>query len=401
MAFTDVMFLFIFFPITTLLYYISGKKLKNILLLIFSLLFYSFGDSNAFSLLVITIVVNYILGILLGKEHKILKNIALILTLLWNVGFLFYFKYLSTILGFWHPDGNFEQIILPIGISFFTFRCISYCVDVYWGISKTQYNPINLALYISFFPQLLMGPITKYRDFEPSFTDKRLNLDNATDGVKRIILGLAKKLIIADRIGLMVDEVFALNSTDKSVVLAWFGVLAFLIQLYYDFSGYSDIAIGLGKLLGFETPENFNYPYISKGIIEFWNKWHITLGEWFREYVFTPLFRFFQSKNIKFNYCNYLSLFFVWLLVGIWHGSGLKFAVYGLYYFVFILFERIFENVNKTRKKQNLSVFKIPSFISHIYFILAIFIGQLMFKSETLASFWHYFNDLFALNGKL
>lgn len=403
MNFTSTLFIFLFLPLTLIFYYISPNKIKNFILLVASFIFYSFGSLDILLTLISTLCINYIFAFLLAHSWKcpIAKPISAVCMLLWNIGLLFHFKYLSSVLNFanniFNMNFSITEIIFPIGISFFTFRCISYCLDVLWEITPPQDKFMDLALYVSFFPQLLMGPITKYHDFEPQLKNRALKIDNICEGVKRIILGLTKKLFIANRIGIMVDTVFSMNSSKRSVILAIFAVLGYLIQLYYDFSGYSDIAIGLGNLFGFKTPENFKYPYASKSIIEFWNRWHITLGDWFKEYVFTPLFRFFQLHNIPFKYCNYLSLFWVWLLVGIWHGVGIKFAIYGLYYFIFILFERIMNKLKKDKKKKE-KTFK-SLFVSHLYFFVVVFFGQLLFRTNDLQSFWHYIKDLFAING--
>jgi len=408
MNFTSVLFIFQFFPVTFFLYHISSEKIKNVILVIASLVFFASGNLEALPFLLITICVNYIFGLLIGRAWKkeFIKKIFLIFSLIWNIGGLFYFKYLNvlaiSLIDVLNLELNISEIIFPIGISFFTFRCISYCVDIFWEISTAKRNILDVALYISFFPQLLMGPITKWRDFECQLKNREVKFEDIASGIKRIIIGLTKKLFIANRIGIVVDIVFSMDSTERSVILAWFAVFGYLIQLYYDFSGYSDIAIGLGSLFGFKTPENFKYPYTSKGIIEFWNSWHVTLGEWFREYMFTPLFRFFQLRKIPFNVCNYLSLFIVWIIVGIWHGAGVKFVVYGLFYVVFILIERIISDRKKVKKKQN-SIKKKTSKLKiiwlHIYFMIVVSIGQLLFRSDTLQTYCYYLKDLVGLNG--
>jgi len=411
MNFTSVGFIFLFLPIVLFFYYFASNRVKNVILLLASIIFYAAGNLKMLSLLILTICINYFFGILLGRtwKYSFEKNISIVCMLIWNIGILFYFKYFSTVINFandfWGINAAIVEIAFPVGISFFTFRCISYCLDVFWEITPIQYSIVDLALYISFFPQLLSGPITKYRDFESQLKNRKIKIENVCEGVKRIIIGLTKKLFIANRIAIMVNIVFEMNSSERTVALAWIGMIGYLVQLYYDFSGYSDIAIGIGKLFGFNTPENFRYPYASKSIIEFWKRWHITLGEWFNEYMFVPLFRFFQTHKVPFKLCNYFTLFFVWIVIGIWHGAGITFIAYSMFYFVFILFERIVNDIKRAKGKKS-GLYKkskniLTWILSHMYFLIVVFFGQLIFRSGNLDVLENYLKDLFSINGNV
>lgn len=410
MTFTSLEFLFLFFPVTLAGYYLINSNLRNIFLLIVSLIFYSVGEPVMIGLLITSIVVNYVLGLLLARNwsHIAIKYIWLISMLIWNFGLLFYYKYyvfaLENVNGLFGTNITIPQIIQPLGISFFTFRTISFCLDVYWGTVPIQKNFIDVALYICFFPQVTMGPISKYNDFS-SQLKRKFDLDLFLDGIKRIIIGLSKKLIIANNIGGVVDAVFALHGDERSVVLSWIGILGYLIQLYYDFSGYSDIAIGIGQLFGFKMPENFNYPFVSKTVVEYWSRWHITLGTWLKNYLYTPIFRACQNKNIDINVCNILALLGVWLFAGIWHGAGWNFVCYGLYYFAFIVFERLVEDYKK-KKRKRLKLKKEPETMkqkicAHVYFFAVLIFGQLLFRSADLRSFGEYFKSMFGLSGNV
>lgn len=409
MAFTSLNFIFLFFPITVILYYVLiNNKLRNIFLVIASLIFYSTGEPRVVWLLVISIVVNYLFALALGKEWEFapIKKCFLYGMFLWNAGLLIYYKYLYFVVeNINHITGThfvLTDIIQPLGISFFTFRTISFCLDVYWGTVPIQTNFINVALYISFFPQLTMGPISKYNDFSKQLDERKFNLEIFLDGIKRIIVGMFKKLVISDTIGLIVDTIFGMGS-ERTALLAWMGILGYLIQLYYDFSGYSDIAVGLGQLFGFKTPENFDYPYVSKTITEYWSRWHITLGTWMKNYLYTPIFRACQDKNIKKMGCDILALLGVWVFAGIWHGTGWNYLLYGLYYCLFIVLERLWENYKK-KKRKKLGIKKQPETVpqkirSHIYFFIVLVFGQLMFRSDNLTMFGKYFLDMFGLRG--
>ncbi len=411
MAFTSLEFLFVFFPIAIVGYYLINNKLRNIFLLLVSLIYYAIGQLDMLWLLTGSVVVNYLMGLLIGsfENNNVFKKILLYAVIIFNFGILYYYKYfLFSIDTFNSVFGtNFtyaKNIILPLGVSFYTFRTVSYCLDVYWKTVKPQKNIIDVALYITFFPQVIMGPISKYNDFKSNLAERAFDFDNFLLGFKRIIIGLAKKLIIADTIGSVVDKVFAMETTERSVVLAWLGILGYIIQLYYDFSGYSDIAIGIGNLIGFKTDENFNYPYISKTVTEYWSRWHITLGTWLKNYLYTPIFRSCMDKGMTKFRCDTLALLGVWLFAGIWHGVGWNYLVYGLYYFAFIVFERICEDIKK-KKRKKMGIKKQPKTIpqlirAHVYFFVALIFGQLLFRSDSMTSFWLYFGNMFGIGAK-
>ena len=295
MSFSTPVFLFLFFPLTILGYYLIHPKLQNIFLLIASLAFYAWGEPKFIIIFLAAIFFNYLAGLVLGELRR-LKNsklMVMIVAVAVNISLLFYYKYLlfgaEIINSVFNTGITIREIALPLGISFFTFRSISYILDVYWEKSEAQKNPINVALYISFFPQVSMGPITQSNLFLDQLSNRHFDLDIFTDGSKLFIIGLAKKLIIADSLGVIVDPVFSMAGDERTVVAAWYGMVGYCLQLYFDFSGYSDMAIGLGKMLGFATPQNFDYPYMATSITDFWRRWHITLGEFFKNYVYFPL----------------------------------------------------------------------------------------------------------------
>ncbi len=398
MAFSSIMFLFVFFPVVIFLNYIIQSKLRNIFLLMASLFFYSWGNIKSMPIFATSIVFNYFfaLGIDKTKRKEKLSKFIMIVMLIANVGLLFTFKYLSSSLFFLNNIFNLNlptpKWSLPLGVSFFTFSAISYCLDVYFQACSAEKNFFNVALYISFFPKLISGPIVKWTTFQAQLSERKFDIDNFSEGVERFIVGLAKKAIIADSIGVFADFVFNRNDFSSiSVLLAWFGMFSYLLQLYYDFSGYSDMAIGLGKMLGFELDENFNYPYISKGVVEFWSRWHITLGTWLKHYIYTPVFRALSQKknlktgkNLKTKTCDYISLIVSWCIIGPWHGVGLSYLVYGLFFCFFIICERIYENYKKKRAKTGKPLkknFFTGKILPHIYLVLVAAIGMMIFRS--------------------
>ena len=411
MSFVTPVFLFLFFPITLLGYYLIHPKLKNIFLLVSSLMFYFWGEPKFIIVFAASIAFNYIAGFVMGKLRGLsnLKRIVMLFSVAINIGLLFYYKYLmfstETVNTVLNTNFPVKEITLPLGISFFTFRAISYILDVYWETSVAQKNPINVALYISFFPQVVMGPITKSSDFLPQLTKRKFELNKFTNGIKCFIIGMAKKLIIADSLAVIVNPVFSMAADERTVVAAWYGIIGYCLQLFFDFSGYSDMAIGLSKMFGFDTPENFNYPYMSKGAVEFWSRWHITLGTWLKDYVYTPVFKGLLSKKKDLFVCDTLALLMVWLVAGIWHGAAWHYVTYGLYYFCFILLERIIEYHEKKRRKR-LKLKKQPetkfhATLSHIYFIIVLIFGQLMFRIDgnSLENYFCYIGSMFGRSG--
>lgn len=416
MSFTSTFFLFLFFPLSVAGYYMIRSELRNLFLVIVSIVFYAVGEPKLVLLLLASILVNYGFGLWIEKVRtvKVLGGLILFLSLAWNFGVLFYYKYLAfAILNVNQLFGSnllIPDIALPLGISFFTFRTVSYCVEVYWQTCSAQKNLILLALYISFFPQITMGPITKYSIFEPQLKNRQISFDLFVEGVKRIIIGLAKKLVLANQLAVMVDAIFALQDSERTVVAAWLGIIGYLLQLYYDFSGYSDMAIGIGNLFGFHTPENFQYPYLSKNVAQFWGRWHITLGTWLKDYLYTPVFRSVNGKQIpvlnkkvSIQYADYISLFAVWTFAGIWHGASWKYVIYGYYHCLFIITERIRDNYLKKRRKR-LKLKKQPetrlqSAISHLYFLVVIIFGQLLFRVSEASDFVPYVGSMFGIVG--
>lgn len=378
MLFSSVTFLFFFLPIVFTLYYISPKKIKNYTLLLFSIIFYAWGGILYLPLLIISIMINYIFGLQIEKykdNNKKRKNI-LIISIIFNVLFLGVFKYTNFIIDniniIFKTSINIPIIPLPIGISFYTFQAMSYVIDVYRNDGKVQKNIFNLALYISMFPQLVAGPIVRYETIDNQITNRIHNIDKFNQGIERLTIGLFKKVIISNTVGELSALIYSLSNYQMSISVAWLGAIAYTLQVYFDFSGYSDMAIGLGKMLGFEFLENFNYPYISKSVSEFWRRWHISLGSWFRDYIYIPL-----GGNRVSNIKTYRNLTIVWLITGIWHGASWNFVEWGLYFGIFIMLERAF--------LQNI-LNKIPKVFSHIYLLIVVIFGWVLFSKPDLKS---------------
>jgi len=373
MVFSSSIFLFGFLPLLLGLYFLAKDKYRNYVLLIFSLIFYGFGGPKLLLLMLGVVFIDYIAALFIDKfQKKRVKLFIFLLALFINVGTLFYFKYmgftidiLNRLLSLNIPASN---IILPIGISFYTFQSLSYVIDVYKSGVKVQKNFFYLLLYVSMFPQLVAGPIVRYQTVENEIKKRKVTVDSFARGMERFIYGLAKKLIIANNVGNLADTILALKILPTS--LAWLGVIGYTLQIYFDFSAYSDMAIGLGKMFGFNFEENFNYPYISKSITEFWRRWHISLSTWFRDYIYIPL-----GGNRKGVLRQLFNLFIVWSLTGIWHGAAVNFLLWGLYYFVFLMIEKFV-------LKRILD--KLPSFVSHLYTIFVILIGWVLFRAEGL-----------------
>ena len=416
MSFTDPIFLFLFFPLLIAGYYLIRQELKNIFLLVSSVIFYALNDFDMIWLLLTIIVANYFLGLAVESVHEsqILKKILLFLMIAVNFGILFYYKYLlfavENVNRLFQTNIALSSITLPLGISFITFRSVSYCLDVYWGTCKAEKNPLNVALYISFFPQVTMGPTTKFHEFQPQLCKRNFSMENMEDGAKRIIIGLAKKLILANQLGIVVDKVFLMQDSERTVLAAWIGIIGYLLQLYYDFAGYSDIAIGLGKLFGFQTPENFDYPYMAKSAAEFWNRWHMTLGAWLKDYIYVPVFRTCNGRKLKllkqeisFRHADYIALFAVWTFSGVWHGAAWNFILFGYYYCFFIILERIKENKAKARRKRlklkKQPETKLQAMRAHIYTLVVVVFGQLLFRVDAAGDFIPYVKSMFGASG--
>lgn len=378
MLFSSVTFLFFFLPTVLGLYYLVPKKFKNYILLFFSMLFYAWGGLLYLPLLLISIYMNYIFGLKIEKynSNPIKKKRILIISIVCNVIFLSIFKYSNFIVDniniVLNTTINIPTIPLPIGISFYTFQAMSYVIDVYRKDGKIQRNIFNLALYISMFPQLVAGPIVRYQTVDNQISNRSHSFDKFNSGVERFIKGLFKKVIISNSVGELSTLIYGLTDYEMSVASAWIGAIAYTLQIYFDFSGYSDMAIGLGKMLGFDFLENFNYPYISKSVSEFWRRWHISLGSWFRDYIYIP----FGGNRVS-NLKIYRNLAIVWIVTGIWHGASWNFVMWGIYFGIFIMLERAF--------LQNI-LNKLPKFIQHIYLLLIVVFGWVLFSQPDLKS---------------
>ena len=342
MVFSSILFLFKFLGIGFLIYYLTPKKFKNFVLFILSLIFYSWGEPKYFPIMIASVAVDYIAG--RGISHfnnKLAKRLFLTMSVVFNLGMLFFFKYtnffVDNINMLFNSSIPALNITLPLGISFYTFQTMSYTIDVYRGKVEAEKNIINFAAFVVLFPQLIAGPIVKYSDISRELKDRSMKLPQIEDGIRLFIMGVGSKVLIANSIGMLWDSVKALGFENISSPLAWLGVIGFAFQIYFDFSGYSLMAIGLGKMLGFNFPQNFNYPYISKSVTEFWRRWHITLGSWFREYLYIPL-----GGNRKGNARLLINLFVVWFATGFWHGASWNFILWGLYFGVLIVLEKFF-----------------------------------------------------------
>lgn len=422
MSFTSTIFFFLFFPLCLAGYYLIRPGLRNLFLVLASFVFYAWGETRFFWLLIVSVAVNYYLGLVMdhclvraeelkepaAEYYKRRARFWLVLALTFNFGMLFYFKYLTfaadTVSSVFKLNFTIPVIGLPLGISFYTFRAVSYCLDIYWRTAPAGKNIIDTALYVSFFPQVSMGPITRYSEFVGGLHGRRFDPAVFSDGIKQIIAGFFKKLVIANNLGMVVDHAFAMGNAERTVVMAWLGIVGYLIQLYYDFSGYSDIAIGLGKLFGFKTPQNFDHPYASKSLTEYWSRWHMTLGTWLKAYIYTPVFRGVMGKRkISIYACDMTALLVTWLFSGLWHGAAWHYVAWGLYQFVFIAFERTMENWQKKRRKR-LGLKKQPetrlhASLAHVYFILVLIFGQVMFRVDGFWNFFPYVGGLFGLMG--
>lgn len=387
MVFSSLLFLFVFLPLFLLGYYVIPAKFRNLLLFLASLLFYAWGEPIYVSIMLFSTLLDYTCGRIIHhyRNHSFLPKIGLGISLLGNLGLLCYFKYanffitnINTALGnSWKLIG----LTLPIGISFYTFQTMSYTIDLYRGKISVQKNMINFGAYVTMFPQLIAGPIVTYNHIEKEINHRSLCLERFSEGSIRFIEGLGKKVLLANNIGLLWDQIHASSLGELSVVSAWLGMVAFGLQLYFDFSGYSDMAIGLGHMLGFSFPENFNYPYISKSVTEFWRRWHITLGSWFREYIYISL-----GGNRVGTMRFYFNLFVVWFLTGFWHGAGWNFIIWGLFFGVIMVIERGF--LLKL-------VEKLPSWISHIYLLFIILVSWVFFSHEQLGNALTYLSIMF------
>jgi alginate O-acetyltransferase complex protein AlgI len=393
MVFSSLFFLFVFLPVVLILYYISPKFLRNIVILASGLVFYAWGEPIYVIVMMISIFIDYFAGRMIHRFDSIIvvKRLALITSLVMNLSLLGVFKYsgfivenLNNLFGTSFFDPNLP---LPIGISFFTFQSMSYTIDLYMKKIGVQKNFITFAAFVTLFPQIVAGPIVRYQDIEEELKNRKINIDTLYEGILQFINGLAKKVLIANNIGLLWDTVKTMEMGSLSAVTAWIGILAFTFQIYFDFSGYSDMALGMGKMMGFHFPENFHYPYQSKSVSEFWRRWHITLGSWFKSYVYFPLGGSKEGKGKTIR-----NLVIVWFLTGLWHGASWNFVVWGLYFGALIILERLF--LGKLLEK-------VPKFFRIAYtFLMAVF-GWVFFDTATLSEAFRYFGAMFGGSGTL
>jgi alginate O-acetyltransferase complex protein AlgI len=391
MVFSSLTFLFFFLPIVCLIYFISPIKVKNFILLLSGLFFYAWGEPVYVLAMLLSTAIDYTAGRLIdkfdGDERK--RKIFLLVSVIMNLSLLGVFKYSSFLIGnvneWFALDITDPKLPLPIGISFFTFQSMSYTIDLYRRQIKVQKNFFSFASYVSLFPQIVAGPIVRYEDVANEIDNRKITIDGVSDGVAIFIKGLAKKVLIANNIGMLWTAVKAMDYAALPVLTAWLGILAFTFQIYFDFSGYSDMAVGLGKILGFEFPQNFDHPYMSKSVTEFWRRWHITLGTWFRLYVYIPLGgnRGGLPKTIR-------NLLITWALTGLWHGASWNFVLWGLFYGILIAVERLgFGRVLE----------KAPAAFRMLYtFAVAVF-GWVLFETESLSAAARYFGAMFGASG--
>lgn len=373
MLYSSFVFIFVFLPLVTFLYYIFKNRIvRNVILCVSSLIFYAWGEPSYIFLMLGTILLNYYFAILIDK-YKNKKKIFMFLTVIFDLGLLCLFKYsnffMSTVNSIFNIKVPLLNISLPIGISFYTFQVLSYVIDVYRGDVKVQRNLLNLATYVSLFPQLVAGPIVRYQTIADELENRRESLDLFVSGMKRFMVGFAKKVLIANNMALIVDTMYS-DIYQLGTLSLWFAAIMYTFQIYFDFSGYSDMSLGLGKMFGFNFLENFNYPYTACSITDFWRRWHISLGSWFRDYVYIPLG---GNKVSKFKWCR--NLLIVWSLTGLWHGASWNFVIWGLYYGVILMAEKLFLlNLLK----------KVPKVIRYFYTMILVVIGWTIFRLENI-----------------
>ena len=384
MVFSSLLFLFRFLPAVLLLYYIAPRKIRNLVLFLFSLLFYAWGEPKYVFLMLFSITMDFFMGQMVAKSkarnnRKAAKRF-LTISIVVNLSILAFFKYADFIIGTINSVAGLSlpmlSIPLPIGISFFTFQTMSYVIDVYKGATKVQKNWVNYGTYVSMFPQLIAGPIVQYKTIAEQMEHRKENASDFAEGIHRFLLGMGKKVLLANTIGLLCDAVMALEITQVPVLTAWLGAIAYTFQIYFDFSGYSDMAIGLGKMFGFHFLENFNYPYISRSITEFWRRWHISLSSWFKEYVYIPL-----GGNRRGVLLQARNILVVWMLTGIWHGASWNYVLWGVYYGILLMLEKfLLKPVLK----------HLPGVLQNVYTMVLVIFGWVLFKCEDLSYCFSY-----------
>lgn len=386
MVFSSLNFLFLFFPLVLILsLVIPSIRGKNLVLLIASIFFYAWGEPVYVILMLFSITFNYVMGLEIGRLEGSRKRANFLFALIVNLFILGFFKYyglcIETLNALLPLNLPVRELSLPIGISFYTFQTLSYIIDVYWGQVAVQTSPLKFGLYITMFPQLVAGPIVKYSDIEAQLTERTVTLTKCGQGVERIIIGLGKKVLLANNLGLLFDTIQA--QPERTVLTAWLGIIAYTMQIYFDFSGYSDMAIGMGKIFGFTFLENFNYPYLSTSITEFWRRWHISLSSWFRDYVYIPL-----GGNRCSAWRHILNLLIVWFLTGLWHGASWNFVLWGLYYGVLLILEKYIWGKALTQ---------LPGWVQHVYALILVAIGWVFFSITDFGDMAAYLGNLFGI----
>ena len=392
MVFSSIPFIFFFLPVFLILYYLVPYKVKNIILLIFSLIFYAWGEPIYILLMIFSSVVDYTNGRMIEKyaqNNQKRKKLFLIISIIINLSLLGFFKYADFLIGSINSLLNINipllELGLPIGISFFTFQTMSYSIDVYRGDVKAEHNFLDFMTYVSMFPQLIAGPIVRYEEVSKELKNRNITAQGFADGMIRFLQGLFKKVLIANNIGYLFVIASSMPNNEMSVVMSWLGILAYTFQIYFDFSGYSDMAIGMGKMLGFTYPENFNHPYISKSITEFWRRWHISLSSFFKDYVYIPL----GGSRVK-KIINVRNILIVWMLTGLWHGASWNFVLWGLYYGVLLLLEKfIFNKILE----------KAPNWFKHFYTMFLVVVGWMIFAFDDMTILKEYASMMFGAGG--
>ena len=397
MLFSSATFLYLFLPTVIFFYFVVFKKsrfLQNIFLIFVSLFFYAWGEPKFVLVMIASIILNWFFGLMVNKnrDNKKLSKLLIAMSVTLNLLILFVFKYFTfagnIVNGLFNLNFSIPNITLPIGISFFTFQAMSYVIDVYREKGEVQTNILYVGLYISFFPQLIAGPIVRYETIADQIKNRKETMDDFFNGFARFVVGLSKKVLLANSFAFLADQAFdsAKNGTNISVMFGWLGAIAYTMQIFFDFGGYSDMAIGLGKMFGFHFLENFDYPYISTSITEFWRRWHISLGTWFRDYVYFPL------GGSRCSSCrNIFNLFIVWFLTGLWHGANFTFIVWGMMYFIILTVEKL-TGIHKKNGKV-LNVFK------WFYTILFVVLGWVIFRAESISDSIYYLGSMFGING--
>lgn len=385
MVFSSLTFISVFLPIVLILHtVIPSIKVKNALLLVASLVFYAYGEPVYVLLLIASCLMNYAFAFGAGCKNKKVRKLLLVLNVIANIGILAVFKYsdmfVSTLNGAFGLSLPLPEIRLPIGISFFTFQAMSYTIDVYRGATGIQKNPFKLTLYISLFPQLIAGPIVKYRDIEERLSQRTVDINSFKNGIERFIMGLSKKVIFANTLGLVADSLYSASFDKINILSAWLAAVSYMLQIYYDFSGYSDMAIGLGKTLGFDFKENFNYPYISDSITDFWRRWHISLSTWFKEYLYIPL-----GGNRKGKIRTDINKLIVFFFTGLWHGASWTFVAWGAVHGLFSVLELHCGFIKK-----------LPKIVKRIYTLLVVCFAFVLFRADTFTQAGVFMKNMFA-----